>query len=59
MLSFLEFIELTEKNMTYCNCNAPKGFSCIASCKARGKIVRTSKKFKGKKIKSKKYGGPA
>ena len=30
-----------EKDMSHCNCNAPKGFSCKAHCKAKGKIART------------------
>jgi len=33
-------------------CKNPKGFSQIASCKAQGLIPRTSKKNKGKYIKS-------
>jgi hypothetical protein len=36
-------------------CKKPKGFSQIASCKAQGFIPRTSKKLKGKLIKSDKY----
>ena len=36
-------------------CKNPRGFSQIASCKAQGLIPRTSKKNKGKYIKSKKY----
>jgi hypothetical protein len=36
-------------------CKNPRGFSQIASCKAKGLIVRTSKKNKGKYIKSNKY----
>jgi len=36
-------------------CKHPKGFSQIASCKAQGLIPRTSKKNKGKYIKSTKY----
>lgn len=36
-------------------CRHPKGFSQIASCKAQGLIPRTSKKNKGKYIKSPKY----
>lgn len=41
----------------YCK-KTPKskmGFSQIASCKAQGLIARTSRKNKGRKIKSKKY----
>lgn len=41
------------------DCSNPKGFTAIASCKSQGKIARTGGKYKGKKIKSKKYGGPA
>ena len=33
-------------------CKNPRGFSQIASCKAQGLIPRTSKKNKGKYIKS-------
>jgi hypothetical protein len=36
-------------------CKNPKGFSQIASCKAQGFIPRTSKKLKGKLVKSDKY----
>ena len=36
-----------------------KGFSCVASCKSRGAIKRTGGEHKGKKVKSKKYGGSA
>jgi len=36
-------------------CKNPKGFSQIASCKSQGLIARTSKKNKGKYIKSAKY----
>lgn len=36
-------------------CKRPKGFSQIASCKAQGLIPRTSRKHKGKYIKSPKY----
>lgn len=59
MLSFIQFINLIEKDMSHCDCGAPKGFSCKASCKARGKIARTGGEYAGKKVKSKKYGGPA
>ena len=48
-----------QKDMSHCNCNAPKGFSCKAHCKAKGKVARTGGENKGKKIKSKKYGGSA
>ena len=41
------------------NCKNPKGFTQIASCKAQGKIARTGGKHKGRKVKSKKYGGKA
>ena len=41
------------------NCKNPKGFTQIASCKAHGKIARTGGKYKGQKVKSKKYGGVA
>ena len=41
------------------SCKNPKGFTQIASCKAQGKLARTGGKFKGKLIKSKKYGGRA
>lgn len=41
------------------NCKNPKGFTQIASCKAQGKIARTGGKYKGRKVKSKKYGGKA
>lgn len=33
----------------------PRGFSQIASCKAQGLIARTSRKNKGKYIRSAKY----
>ena len=36
-------------------CKKPRGFSQIASCKAQGYIARTSKKNKGKYIKTNKY----
>lgn len=36
-------------------CKSPRGFSQIASCKAQGLIPRTSRRFKGKYIKSTKY----
>jgi hypothetical protein len=36
-------------------CKKSRGFSQIASCKAQGFIARTSKKNKGKYIKSNKY----
>ena len=45
--------------MSHCNCDAPKGFSCKAHCKAKGKVARTGGEHKGKKVKSKKYGGSA
>ena len=36
------------------------GWYCFhASCKAKGKVARTGGEYKGKKVKSKKYGGPA
>ena len=35
------------------------GFTERASAVARGLLPRKSGKFKGKKVKSKKYGGPA
>jgi len=37
------------------DCRRPRGFSMIAHCKAIGKIPRTSKKHKGKYMKSPKY----
>lgn len=40
------------------DCSNPKGFTAKASCKAQGKLARTAATNKGKKIKSKKYGGP-
>ena len=49
----------TRKYKKSINCKNPKGFSCKASCKAKGKVARTGGEYKGKKIKSKKYGGPA
>jgi hypothetical protein len=36
-------------------CKSPRGFSQIASCKAQGLIPRTSRKLKGKYVKSPKY----
>ena len=36
-------------------CKSPRGFSQIASCKAQGLIPRTSRKLKGKYVKSRKY----
>lgn len=36
-------------------CKSPRGFSQIASCKAQGFIPRTSRKHKGKYVKSPKY----
>jgi hypothetical protein len=36
-------------------CKSPRGFSQISSCKAQGLIPRTSRKFKGKYVKSPKY----
>lgn len=59
MITFIQFLELIEKDMSHCKCDSPKGFSCVASCKARGKVERSGGKYDGKKIKSKKYGGPA
>ena len=41
------------------NCKNPRGFTQIASCKAQGKIKSTGGKYKGKKVKSRKYGGKA
>lgn len=57
--SYSKITNIQEKDMSHCDCGAPKGFSCIASCKSQGKIARTGGKYKGEKIKSKKYGGPA
>ena len=34
MKSFIEFY-LQDKDMSHCNCDAPKGFSCKAHCKAK------------------------
>ncbi len=46
------------KQMQGCDCSKSKlGFSCKASCKARGLAKRTGGKLKGKKVKSSKYGG--
>ena len=56
--TFIEFY-LQDKDMSHCNCDAPKGFSCKAHCKAKCKVSRTGGKHKGKKVKSKKYGGSA
>ena len=56
--TFIEFY-LQYKDMSHCNCDAPKGFSCKAHCKAKGKVTRTGGEHKGKKVKSKKYGGSA
>ena len=33
--------KMYERDMSHCNCNSPKGFSCVASCKSRGAIKRT------------------
>ena len=52
MITFIQFLELIEKDMSHCNCDSPKGFSCVASCKARGKVERSGGKYDGKKIKS-------
>lgn len=54
MKSFRQFLYEKAKD-----CSNPKGFTAIASCKAQGKIARSGGEFKGRKIKSKKYGGPA
>ena len=58
MKRFVEYY-LEEKDMSHCDCKNPKGFSCKASCKAKGKVARPGGEYKGKKVKSKKYGGPA
>ena len=34
-------------------CDAPKGFSQINSCKAKGKIARSAGKYRGRRVKSK------
>ena len=60
MNTFRSYCEkMYERDMSHCNCNSPKGFSCVASCKSRGAIKRTGGEHKGKKVKSKKYGGLA
>ena len=57
MKRFVEYY-LEEKDMSHCDCKNPKGFSC-KDLVNKGKVARTGGEYKGKKVKSKKYGGPA
>ena len=39
-----------EKDMSHCNCNAPKGFSCKAHCKAKVRLPEQVERTKVKKL---------
>ena len=53
MKRFVEYY-LEEKDMSHCDCKNPKGFSCKASCKSKGKVARTGGEYEGKKNQIKK-----
>lgn len=52
---YLQIVNIIMPVASKKQCKNPRGFSQIASCKAQGLIARTSKKNKGKYIKSNKY----